>query len=101
MTPNKPLHEVDLNLLVALDALLTEQNVTRAARRLEITQPAMSHTLQRLRALLQDPLFVRTPRGVTPTPRALELKAPVEELLSGFAQLLERGEFDPKTAQRQ
>jgi len=101
MTTNRPLHEVDLNLLVALDALLAEQNVTRAAKRLEITQPAMSHALQRLRALLQDPLFVRTPRGVTPTPRALKLKEPVEQLLSGFAQLLERDEFEPKTSQRQ
>ncbi len=55
--------QLDLNLLVALDALLAEGNVTRAAERLGLTQPAMSHALNRLRALLDDPLLVRTPRG--------------------------------------
>jgi hypothetical protein len=63
------LASVDLNLLVTLDALLKEKNVTRAAARLGISQSAMSHTLRRMRALFKDPLFVSTPRGMVPTPR--------------------------------
>src|SRR3954468_10970369 len=65
--------QIDLNLLVALDALLAEGNVTRAAEKLGLSQPAMSHALNRLRALLDDPILVRTPRGMVPTPRAEEL----------------------------
>lgn len=64
---------LDVPLLLALDALLRERQVTRAARRLGLTQSAMSHALRRLRAVFADPLFVRTPRGVLPTPRAAQL----------------------------
>lgn len=61
------LHEIDLNLLVAFDALMAERNVTRAGRRTGRTQPAMSAALARLRALFADELFVRGPSGLQPT----------------------------------
>ena len=64
------LSAVDLNLLVVFDALMQERNVTRAARRLALSQPALSHALGRLRHMLKDELFVRSPRGMIPTPRA-------------------------------
>jgi len=67
----------DLNLLVAFDALVAERSVTRAARRVGIGQPAMSHALSRLRELFGDPLFVRTTDKMRPTTRALELAAPI------------------------
>lgn len=75
------IRSLDLNLLVALDALLAERHVTRAARRVGLTQSAMSHALGRLRAHLGDELFVRSPRGVLPTPRALALEAPLRAAL--------------------
>ncbi|HSF82215.1 MAG TPA: LysR family transcriptional regulator, partial [Anaerolineales bacterium] len=68
----KILARIDLNLLVALQVLIEEQSVTRAAERLYITQPAMSKTLQRLRELFDDPLFIRSGRGLIPTPRTAE-----------------------------
>ena len=64
---------IDLNLLVYLDMLLRERNVTRAANQLGITQPAMSNGLRRLRDLLEDPLLVRTSEGMVPTERAQKL----------------------------
>ena len=67
------LHQLDLNLLLALDALMTQGSVTRAAESLFISQPAMSHALNRLRAFFDDPLLVRTPQGMLPTPRAQRL----------------------------
>ena len=70
----KVLARIDLNLLVALQHLLEEESVTKAAERLFITQPAMSKTLHRLRETFDDPLFVRSGRGLSPTPRAVELK---------------------------
>lgn len=76
------LSTIDLNLLVALDALLEERSVTRAASRVRLSQPAMSRTLGRLRQLLDDPLFVRSGRGVEPTPRALELASPLRDALA-------------------
>ena len=60
--------KLDLNLLVALDALLDERNVTRAADRLSLSQPALSAALARLRALVGDQLFIRAQRGLVPTP---------------------------------
>ena len=91
--------KVDLNLLVALDALLAERNVTRAARRLGLSQPALSAQLARLRDLFGDPLFLPAQRGVTPTARALELEAPVRRALDGMHDVLARGRgFDPATA---
>ena len=68
------IRSVDLNLLVALDALLSERNVTRAAGRLALSQSAMSATLGRLRALFNDPLLLRTAGGMLPTSKGLELE---------------------------
>lgn len=91
---------VDLNLLVTLDTLLKERNVTRAAAKLGISQSAMSHTLRRMRALFEDPLFVSTPRGMIPTPRAQELAGPIERMLQDVEHLLDQPRFDPGTARR-
>jgi len=66
----------DLNLLRVLDALLRERNVSRAAGRLALNQPAVSNALGRLREQLEDPLLVRAGRSMQPTPKALELEAP-------------------------
>jgi DNA-binding transcriptional LysR family regulator len=89
---------MDLNLLKALDALLDESSVTRAAARLGLTQPAMSGMLTRLRESFDDPLFVRAQRGVVPTRRALELAQPVKEVMRGIGALLQPQAFDPGTA---
>ena len=91
--------KVDLNLLVALDALLAERNVTRAARRLGLSQPALSAQLARLRDLFGDPLFLPAQRGMTPTARAIELEAPVRQALDQVHGVLAGGRsFDPATA---
>lgn len=92
---------MDLNLLRVLDGLLAERNLTRAARRLGLSQPATSHALGRLRAHLGDPLFVRVPNGLDPTPRALQLAAPVRSALASLGEAL-RGAvgFEPASAQR-
>lgn len=95
----KNLAGVDLNLLVALDALLSERSVTRAARRVGLSQPAMSHSLARLRALLDDPLLVRAGAMMEPTPRAEAMAAPLREALATLAETLGAGaRFDPATA---
>ena len=70
----KDLNRIDLNLLVYLDVLLRERNVTQAANHLGLSQPAMSNGLRRLRDLFNDPLLVRTSDGMSPTARALELR---------------------------
>lgn len=88
----------DLNLLKAFDALMDERNVTRAAARLALTQPAVSGMLARLRDSFGDPLFVRSQRGVVPTPRALELAAPVKQALAGIDALLRPAAFEPAQA---
>lgn len=92
------LRNLDLNLLKALDALLDERSVTRAAARLNLTQSAMSGTLTRLRESLDDPLFVRAQRGIVPTARALELAAPVKRVLGDIEALLQPPLFDPAGA---
>ncbi|WP_353170348.1 LysR family transcriptional regulator [Acinetobacter rudis] len=84
------MQSLDLNLLVALDALLTEGSVTGAAQRLDISVPAMSRTLNRLRIMLDDPLFVRAGRGLVTTPRAEQLREPVRLLLQQAQQLLHK-----------
>ncbi len=95
------LQQVDLNLLVNLDVLLREKNVTRAAEQLGITQPAMSNILRRLRKLFGDPLLVRSSEGMTPTEYAQELQPRVREILEDVAQLLEpRTEFRPYSTSR-
>jgi LysR family transcriptional regulator, mexEF-oprN operon transcriptional activator len=95
------LARLDLNLLVALDALLTDRSVTRAAARVGLGQSAMSHNLARLRALFGDELLTRGPEGMRPTPRALTLVEPVRAALSQIQALVSRDEeFDPSTAER-
>src|SRR5215210_1759247 len=74
----------DLNLLVTLDVLLAEGSVARAAQRLRLSPSAMSRALARLRATTGDPLLVRAGRGLVPTPRALELRAQVSQLVRTF-----------------
>lgn len=91
-----PLSRIDLNLLVALQVLIQEKNVTRAAERLFVTQPAMSKTLNRLRTLLEDELFVRSSHGLIPTPKTLELEKPVDKILAELTDLMvTNAEFDP------
>lgn len=95
------LRSVDLNLLVALDALLSERHVTRAAEKVGLSQPAMSNALGRLRSLFSDELLVRTSTGMKPTPRALELVEPLRQLLRQVERVLESDAgFDPATTQR-
>lgn len=95
------LSKVDLNLLVALDALLAERSVTKAAARIGIGQSAMSHNLARLRELFGDELMTRSPGGMQPTPRALALADPVRIALAQIETLVSREEaFDPATAER-
>ncbi len=94
------LRRIDLNLLVILDMLLSEQHVTRAAERLHLSQPAVSHALARLRDLLGDPLLVRAGSGLVPTARALELAAPLAETLAQVQSLLAPNTFDPTSARR-
>jgi DNA-binding transcriptional LysR family regulator len=92
------LHRVDLNLLVAYQALIEEQNVTRAAERLYITQPAMSKTLQRLRAVFDDPLFTRAAHGLVPTPKTEELREPLADVLDRLNMIVAPTDFDPAEA---
>jgi DNA-binding transcriptional LysR family regulator len=92
--------EFDLNLIRALDALLREGGVSRAAVRLGLSQPAMSHALRRLRAALGDPLLVRVGGRMELTARALSLREPVSQALAGARRLLEPLDFDPATSQR-
>jgi DNA-binding transcriptional LysR family regulator len=94
-------NRIDLNLLVYLDALLRERNVTQAANQLNLSQPAMSNGLRRLRELFDDPLLVRTSEGMTPTERALELEPVVREVLTSIDRAVQpRSEFEPADAQR-
>jgi DNA-binding transcriptional LysR family regulator len=94
------IRSVDLNLLVALDALLSECSVTRAASRLSLSQSAMSATLARLRSLFGDPLLLRTAGGMLPTSKGLELAAPVKQVLADIGRLVQpAGAFDPAAAQ--
>jgi DNA-binding transcriptional LysR family regulator len=94
------LSAVDLNLLVVFDAMIEERSVTRAARRVNLSQPAISHALNRLRHLFADELFVRGPDGMRPTPRALEIAGPVRHALNEISQALDGAGFDPATSQR-
>jgi len=91
---------INLNLLPALDAVLQECHVTRAAARLGVTQSAMSYTLGRLRDLLDDPLLVRGPHGMVRTARGEELAPKVRAALEGIERALEPGRFDPATSAR-
>jgi DNA-binding transcriptional LysR family regulator len=91
---------IDLNLLVVLDALLAERHVSRAAIRLNKSQPAVSHALGRLRQLLDDPLLVRHGGALQPTTRALEIAPQLADALDRMRHLLAPAGFDPATARR-
>src|SRR6266851_75504 len=90
----------DLNLLIVFDAVMQERNVTRAAGRVGLSQPAMSHALNRLRHMLKDELFIRTPDGMMPTPRAEQLALPVRNALNEMQLALEPETFVPAAADR-
>lgn len=90
--------QLDLNLLTIFDAVMTELNVTRAADRLHMTQPAVSNALKRLRHLLNDELFIKVPSGVRPTPKAIKVWHPIRDALAQIRQTLEPTTFDPATA---
>jgi len=91
---------LDLNLLVALDALLAEASVGRAAVRLNLSQPAVSHALRRLREATGDPLLVRVGARMEPTPRAQALRAPLAQALDQVRGLFQAQDFDPATSTR-
>ena len=92
-------HGIDLNLLVAFDALMNEQSVTRAATQVGVSQPAMSAALSRLRKLFGDPLFMRSAEGLTPTARARELAEPIARALQQLeSTLVKKPEFVPGKA---
>jgi DNA-binding transcriptional LysR family regulator len=95
------LNSLDLNLLVALEALLKEANVSRAAMRIGLSQPAASHALQRLRDLIGDPLLVRTGARMELTPRALGLRAPLAQALDQVRSLFVSDAFDAARSERQ
>lgn len=95
------LRSVDLNLLVALDALLLELHVTRAADRIGLSQPAMSNALARLRHIFKDELLVRTATGMQATPRALELMEPTRQVIRQIERVFENDAgFDPHQSDR-
>ncbi len=95
------LNSLDLNLLVTLDALLREANVSRAAMRIGLSQPAASHALQRLRDLIGDPLLVRNGARMELTPRAQALRAPLAQALDQVRSLFIADEFDAARSERQ
>ncbi|HEY0211641.1 LysR family transcriptional regulator [Acerihabitans sp.] len=93
------LQQLDLNLLVTLDVLLVEQNVTRAARRLNLSQPSVSVHLAKLRETFGDPLLLPGPRGMIPTPRAEELRTPLRLALDALSHAISpAAPFDPSTS---
>ncbi len=95
------LRRIDLNLLIHLDVLLRERNVTNAANVLGLSQPAMSNGLRRLRDLFEDPLLVRTSDGMTPTERALGLQPVVRDMLASVEKALQpQADFDAKSDNR-
>src|SRR4051812_23778926 len=87
-------NSLDLNLLTALDALLMEASVSRAAMRIGLSQPAASHALQRLRDLIGDPLLVRNGARMELTPRAIALRAPLAQALDQIRGLFTADDFD-------
>ena len=95
------LNSLDLNLLIALDALLKEANVSRAAMRIGLSQPAASHALQRLRDLIGDPLLVRTGARMELTLRAQALRGPLAQVLDQVRGLFVPEDFDAARSERQ
>ena len=95
------LSRADLNLLVLYEMVLEERNVGRAAERLNLSASAVSHGLGRLRRLLNDPLFLKTPKGVVPTERARALAAPIADILARVRSVISTAEpFDPAHTRR-
>ncbi|MDP3703929.1 MAG: LysR family transcriptional regulator, partial [Candidatus Omnitrophota bacterium] len=95
------LGHADLNLLPVFEAVLAERHVGKAAQRLHLTPSAVSHGLNRLRFLLNDPLFLRTPKGVAPTARAIELAEPIADILARVRRVVATAEpFDPARSER-
>jgi DNA-binding transcriptional LysR family regulator len=95
------LHEIDLNLLVVFNHLLAERRVSKVAENLGLSQPAVSNSLAKLRRLFGDELFMRTPKGMEPTPFAEQLAEPVSHALAMIhGGLNQRTSFEPATAQR-
>src|SRR3977135_3499448 len=90
----------DLNLLIVFDAVMQDRSVTRAGDRIGLSQPATSHALNRLRYMLKDELFIRTPEGMVPTPRAEMLAQPLRNALSEMQLALEPAVFDPAVSDR-
>lgn len=92
---------VDLNLLVVFDALITERHVTKAGKKVGLSQPATSNALGRLRNLFDDELFVRTPEGMQPTPRATALAHPIGQVLRQIqSTLAQEPTFNPQVSER-
>jgi DNA-binding transcriptional LysR family regulator len=101
MAPISKLSNLDLNLLKVFSVLAKTRSVTEGAKVLNLSQPALSHSLSRLRSALGDPLFVKTSREMVPTPRALEIAPVVEEVLKRIEhELLDSIEFDPAKLSR-
>lgn len=95
------LSRADLNLLVLFETVMRERHVGRASQQLNLSASAVSHGLGRLRRLLNDPLFLKTPKGVVPTERALVLEAPIAEALARIRQIVSvAGPFDPVSSSR-
>ncbi len=98
---NINLRDFDLNLLVFFDVLISERNVSKAAEKLFLSQSAMSHALNRLRAVLDDPILIRTEQGMMPTTRALEMELPIREMLNRIQRTLySQKPFDPASSDR-
>ena len=95
------LSKIDLNLLVVFDAIYRTQSTTRAGEELHLTQSAVSNALRRLRAIVGEPLFIRTGRGLVPTEMSLRLAGPVQDSLSRMEHALENARhFDPGRVQQ-
>jgi len=95
------LARADLNLLALFEVIFAERHVGRAAARLNLTASAVSHALARLRRLLNDPLFLRTPKGVVPTARAIALAEPIADVLARARNVISAAEpFDPARSRR-
>ena len=95
------LNRIDLNLFVVFDVIYTERNLTRAAEVLNLTQPTVSNSLARLREMLNDQLFVRTPQGMVPTPMAENIIGPVREALGRLETSVREGQhFNPAESRR-
>lgn len=94
------IHTFDLNLLVVFRALFEDRNVTKASKKVGITQPAMSNALNRLRYLVKDELFIRGPKGMRPTPRANELAIPIQIALSNIEMSLSSAVYEPSKSKK-